>query len=406
MSESARYSRYEAKMQRVGQILDGIKRHRIAVGLIATTIIALLICFLGMIGHFMGVPSCRDYIYGDQPACSVNAFLFDDMQYQFASAEGEAIWSNSSPILPGPYRIRAVSQNGFGQPKYSQAATFTLLARELNIHIISTNFVYGAFSLDDVKDNTNVEGLAPGDRIADLEYTVTEDEMGNYIVSVATICIVNQEGVEVTACYQVNSVDGCFSQKPRPITIRAKDVTKVYDGEEWQEATAELTEGTIAAGDRLQITFENLGFTDAGSYRLEPICTVFNVKGEDVSSCYEVTTKQGTLTIEKRPISVCTESAQKIYDGKPLIHKKWRVIEGTLPKGHPSERPVICPLSSILIIPESSKSSAFQSISDALTTLSLEYTSSPFTLATSRLCTFKVLVSPMSKIITGFSKYN
>ena len=61
--------------------------------------------------------------------------------------------------------------------------------------------------------------------------------------------------------------------------------------------------------------------TDAGSSENAVTgYTIFNAQGEDVTSHFTgVTTVSGTLVVEKAPLTVWTGSAEKPYDGTPLI---------------------------------------------------------------------------------------
>lgn len=330
-AESRRYSRYEARIRRFGQILGWVRRHWVMLALAGLLIAVAVVGFLLAVGSFTGSISCEDLIYGETPRCSVEVFL-SDVRYQYAAAEGEAVWSDELPTLPGTYRIRAVSKNGFGQPKYSDSITFTLLPRELNVQIHSGTFVYGSFSTDIAEENTELTGLAGGDR-AQLEYTMTQDDAENYAVAVKDVRICNSAGQDVTACYRISTTDGYFTMTPRPITVSAKDAQKVYDGEEWNLAEWALTEGALAENDTLRIAFSPAPAT-AGRHPLVPRCAVYNAAGEDVTSRYQINAVEGALTVLPRPITVQTGSASKGYDATPLTNSQWNVTDGAPIEGH------------------------------------------------------------------------
>lgn len=331
-TESQRYNKYEARVQAVGRTLDRIRQHKIAAILGVAAVVAIVLCFLGLIGMQSGEAKCADFVYGDEPPCSVKAFLAD-LQYEYAAVEGAADWSDTMPVLPGKYRIRAVSKNGFGKPVYSEEMTFTLLERDLTVRVSDASFVYGDFSMETVKNSTTVEGLAPGDCVAHMEYAVTEDEQGNYTASVKELRIVNGAGQDATACYKVFATDGYMTKTPRPITVSAENGHKVYDGKAWNAGTAKLTAGELAYQDTLHIAVSPTP-TEAGTYTLIPSCTVLNEEGQDVTDCYAITVQKATLTVERRPISVQTGSASKVYDGKPLTSSQWSMTAGELAEGH------------------------------------------------------------------------
>lgn len=330
--ESKRFSRYEERVQAVGRLLDAIKRHRIALIATVATVIVLIFGFLFIIGTFIGVAKCENFVYGNDPQCAAKAFL-SDARYQFAPAVGEAVWSDTTPVLPGQYRIRAVSRNGFGMPKYSEVMTVTLLKREMTIRIDAASVVYGDSVLDAAKAHTEVEGLADGDSVAELEYSIIKEEMGQYTVSVQSVRIVNGAGEDVTACYSITGVDGTFSVTPRPIMVSAKDAQKVYDGMQWTAGTAELTGGTLAYEDSLRVTF-TAAPAEAGAHDLVPDCAIMNGEGEDVTAWYQITVQSGTLTVLPRPIKVSTGGGEKVYDTTPLTNSEWSMTEGELVAGH------------------------------------------------------------------------
>lgn len=413
---SDRYDRYVARMQAIGRVLNSIRRHRIAISA-ATVLAAVLVCgFLAIIGNFTDALVCQDFIYGDEPSYAAKAFL-SDVQYQFSPMEGEAVWSETTPTIPGEYRIRAVSENGFGRPNYSEEMSitmhpmalhinirsasfaygdswqnavehnteveglvpgdriveleyafaedregnftasvknirilnssgrevtacyalttadgyFTMVPRLLNISIHSAAYTYGESAMDAVKENTQIQGLAPGDRIAEIEYTLIESEMGNFTASVATLHIVNATGKDVAGYYAITTTGGDFSMLPRSITIGASDAEKVYDGNEWDKAAAELISGSLADGDILNIAFSTIP-ADAGIYELMPVYTIVNGQDEDVTAFYQITVRCGTLTVHRRTITVIADSAEKIYDGTPLTGG-WQITAGTAAPG-------------------------------------------------------------------------
>lgn len=331
-ARSPRYDRYEARIRAVRRILDGIRRHRIALAVTGAATVAAVLCFLAFVGHFIGQASYEDFVYGEKPQCSVKAFL-SDTRYQYAPVDGEAAWSDAAPSLPGQYRIRAVSQNGFGQPHYGEAMTVTMFARKLSVRIEQASFVYGDFSLEIAKAHTRVEGLAPGDRVAELAYDAAGDEWGNFSVSVKSVRIVNAAGADVTAGYAVETADGYFTMTPRPITVSAEAAEKVYDGEIWNEGKAQLTGGSLVYGDQLHLSFSPAP-AQAGTYPITPVCTVWSDSGENVTARYQITVQSADLTVQRRPISFSTGSSEKLYDGKALTNPQWSMTDGQLVEGH------------------------------------------------------------------------
>lgn len=326
-TKSQRYDRYEARIKALGRHLDRLRRHPVATTVTVLVLVLGIVAFLLSMGSFYGEAKCDDFVYGDAPSCHLSAFL-SKIQYEYASLEGQ--WSDQLPTSTGTYRIRAVSRNGFGIRRYSEEMTFTLLPRSLEVQIHDGSFVYGDFTPDTPKGTTQFHGLAQGDTPS-VEYLTEEKPDGNYDVSVKNLKICNNSGQDVTACYQIDSTGGLYTLTPRPITVTGKDAEKTYDGQTFLQTEGGLTQGTLAAGDSLQIGFAPTP-ANAGTHPLVPQCIIRNAKGADVTARYNIT-GGGTLTVHPRPITIETPSATKQYDSKPLTAPQWSLTEGTVAEG-------------------------------------------------------------------------
>ena len=142
---------------------------------------------------------------------------------------------------------------------------------------------------------------------------------------------------DVSAQYVVRLVDGTLTVKassaPTALTVTMKDAEKVYDGKALTSKDYELTSGTLAEGDKLEIGKVTGEQTDAGE---SSVSAAFTVKrgDADVSSLYSITVVAGKLTVKPREITVTAGSASKIYDGRPLTCSTYKVSSGSLVSGH------------------------------------------------------------------------
>lgn len=73
--------------------------------------------------------------------------------------------------------------------------------------------------------------------------------------------------------------------------------------------------------------------TNAGSVYNTPACRVLNVQGEDVSAEYDLRISAGILRVDAVRITILTDSAQKVYDGKPLRVDGMTITKGALVPG-------------------------------------------------------------------------
>ena len=126
--------------------------------------------------------------------------------------------------------------------------------------------------------------------------------------------------------YNITKTEGTLTVTKRgltgeKVTITAKDNTVTYDGKSHGEDGYTVT--NLAAGDRVETVTIAGTATDAGTYtgKLEPSnAKIVNATGEDVTAGYEIEYKAGTLTINKRTVTLTSGSATKPYDGKALTN--------------------------------------------------------------------------------------
>ena len=329
---SRRYDRYTARMRKMRKLLDLLRRFRALLMAAGAVVLVAAVCFLLAVGSFSGEAKCSDFLYGEMPACGLRAFL-SEVRYQYAPAGGEAAWSYAMPAKPGTYRIRAVSENVFGGDRFSEEMTANLLPRKLTVRVSDAEYIYGDYSEILAAEHTEAEGLIPGDRMTNVKYTAEGSQQEGYRVRVAELRVLNASGVDVTACYYLEMENGSFTMIPRPITVTATSFEKVYDAVCWDTATAEITSGTLVFEDRLSVSFGEFPI-EAGTYPIEPLCSILDGEGKDISDCYSITVQSGELTVHRRPITVNTGSAEKVYDDKPLTNPEWSVLGGEPVPGH------------------------------------------------------------------------
>lgn len=114
--------------------------------------------------------------------------------------------------------------------------------------------------------------------------------------------------------------DGKLTIENRPITITANDVTGKYDGQPHGENGYSITAGSLIDGHAATVTISG-SKTDAGEYEelLVPNVTkIVDAKNKDVTGYYDISYEDGTLTINKRSVTLTSETASKVYDGTPL----------------------------------------------------------------------------------------
>ena len=103
-----------------------------------------------------------------------------------------------------------------------------------------------------------------------------------------------------------------FTINKRAITVKAADETKTYDGAALTNAAVTLTEGTLVSGQSLTATATG-SITNVGSTANTVSSAVVKSGTTDVSGNYTITKTNGTLTVNKRTLTVKAEAKSKTY---------------------------------------------------------------------------------------------
>ena len=202
--------------------------------------------------------------------------------------------------------------------------TFVIVDGQMTIKPVEATITITANSDEKVYDGTALTNdgytftediLVEGDELtAVVEGTITDaGEEANVVTSYKVM----RGDVDVTDCYTfAESVDGKLVVTPKEVTITSGSATKVYDGKALtnDEVTAEgFVEGE---GATYTVTGSqtNAGFSEnTFEYVLDR-----NTKAEN----YTVKTVFGKLEVTKRDVTITSDSATKVYDGKALTNDK------------------------------------------------------------------------------------
>ncbi|MGN0813799.1 MAG: hypothetical protein ACI4MH_01030, partial [Candidatus Coproplasma sp.] len=121
--------------------------------------------------------------------------------------------------------------------------------------------------------------------------------------------------IEVTGNYLINLTAGTLTVEKRPVYIRTGDAVKYYDGEELSSTEFGLvSDYTLVSGHRLEVVSATAAITCG---EVENVLTfkVLDADGNDMSANYSLFLETGKLTINKRPVTISSASAQWVYDG-------------------------------------------------------------------------------------------
>ena len=126
---------------------------------------------------------------------------------------------------------------------------------------------------------------------------------------------------DVTHMYLIEKSVGVLTVKRRKITLRSGTKATEYSGKALSSVGETLTvaAGSLAFGNYAVAEYEN-SITDVGTVANSFTARIYDFDEIDVTSNYEIDYLYGTLTVEKRKLSVSTPDCTKTYDGTALLY--------------------------------------------------------------------------------------
>ena len=117
-------------------------------------------------------------------------------------------------------------------------------------------------------------------------------------------------------------VNARAGNKKYEVTVKGASGTSVYNGQPHSATGLETTTYTNKEGVQFSIQAKTSGAenkVDAGTYENKVSgVVVTDPHGNDVTDQFKITTENGKLTIDKRPVTITAGSAEKEYDGSAL----------------------------------------------------------------------------------------
>ncbi len=138
--------------------------------------------------------------------------------------------------------------------------------------------------------------------------------------------------------YTITQKFGTLNVKTRSakyeIAVEANSAEDTYDGTEKSVSGLKTTTFTVDGNTYTVEGLEASGAksTDAGEFAntVTGTAVVKDAKGNDVTSEFAVSVKNGTLKVNKRAITIMSKSAEKVYDGQPLTKNEVEVTSGSI----------------------------------------------------------------------------
>lgn len=144
--------------------------------------------------------------------------------------------------------------------------------------------------------------------------------------------IVDETGADVTEQYDILEEFGTLTVQPKSIVLITLSKSQRYNGQPLTADTPFLS-GNLVDGHRIEFTGGN-SVLFPGTAENSQSFRILSSEGDDVTDQYAVTERYGELKVLPLQLNLRTDSAQKVYDGRPLHAEGWALESGTLLDGH------------------------------------------------------------------------
>ncbi|MBR2546231.1 MAG: InlB B-repeat-containing protein, partial [Erysipelotrichaceae bacterium] len=192
--------------------------------------------------------------------------------------------------------------------------TLKVTKKAVTITADSATKVYDGTAL--TKNTYTSEGLAAGDKVESVTVTGSQTVVGKSDNVPSAAKIVNAKGEDVTASYEITYANGSLEVTKAKLTITADSATKVYDGTALTKNS--YTNTVVAEGDTIAQVIITGSQTEVGkSDNVPSAAKIVNSIGDDVTACYEIEYKNGTLEVTRnnKPLVIKSSTKSWTYDG-------------------------------------------------------------------------------------------
>ena len=233
------------------------------------------------------------------------------VRYEYRKQGEGGEWQEGIPKYPGTYLLRAAAPASFGGMRYSDEKLFTIHPKVIEVAVNEREIRYGDLPTVSAELSFSDSIVCDSFLYGDLSRNETTVK-----AVMDAIRILDENGEDVSAAYEIHTVESPLYILPREITVTVSDASKVYDGFPLAFDGYELSEGALCEGDTLIALFDR-SQTDVGEVLNQPVLTVLQGDGNrDITHFYNIRTVIGNLTVTKRPLIVQSGSLECVYDGE------------------------------------------------------------------------------------------
>lgn len=167
---------------------------------------------------------------------------------------------------------------------------------EISIKATSAKKVYDGTELTANSYDVISGELESGDTLV-VEYSGSITNAGTTANKIVKVTAKDANGKDVTVKYKISTQDGTLEITKAPLTVTAKSAEKVYDGKALTANTCEV-KGSLAKGHKISATVTGSQTQIGSSKNKASNVKIVDANGNDVTSNYEITYVEGTLTVK------------------------------------------------------------------------------------------------------------
>jgi hypothetical protein len=251
----------------------------------------------------------------------------------YYSIDGGITWSTTNPEYTEAhvdgYIVDIKVENSNYEDRLGQGIV-QIMPQMLNITADSNTKVYDGTELTE-NGYTDVGTIAPGQYIDSVTVTGSQKYVGSSLNTPSGAVIKDASSNDVTSNYSINYSNGTLTvtQSDVDLTVTANSDSKEYDGTPLTNSGFTVTEGNLLSGDYIEADITG-SITEVGT--TNNIISNITVKnnGVDVTENYNITSTNGTLQVNERPITITAASDYKVYDGAELTNNGYSITNGSL----------------------------------------------------------------------------
>ncbi len=296
----------------------------------------------------------KEWTYADEDYMCGDHFVTDDSEYAMIEWHTSEVvqWTEicnvnelENVLEIAIYRNDVAHDNVTDNYEISyRYGKLTVIPRPVTFETDGHSWVYDDrdhFS-EDIRDLTaghENKGVVIGHTPTVIEHTVVHNVLESPKENVLEV-VIRKGKEDVSENYAIDYENGILTVTVRPITIKAKDIEKIYDGTPlFAEEYEVISQLKLLDGHEAIVTYEG-SQTDVRrdgegiSYSM-PVVHEITKGGDYVTNNYDISSSPAELNILPRPITIKAKDNEKIYDDTPLYTQTYEITsELGLVAGH------------------------------------------------------------------------